>query len=380
MKRINLFIGVMLVLSVFTGCESNKQTNSSGSYNSEKSSQTKIETTVEKTTSAPDTQATTIQTEPTTEKPTEPPTEPPTEAPTEKPFSEYRTDITYDQLARTPDDYKNEDLVLRGKVIQVIEGVKSRELRIAINSDYNCVVYALYESKDTPRILDDDLITLYGRSLGLTSYKTVLGSKITLPLIEVKNIENNTSSFDVTTEKDKIEALGQYYINQYRFDHFLIPFINNSDKTMEVSCNITAYDINNNLIGTTSKTVKAIGSGCKSIIYGVSEHSADVARFDYEFSVKQSERYMDVLSNLNYDISYTDSKAIVSITNNGENPAQFLECHTLFFNNGELVDIDKKYIGDSDHEIKKGNTEYKEFTTRNDFNDVQVFFTSYYHS
>ena len=65
MKRINLFIGVMLVLSVFTGCESNKQTNSSSSYNSEKSSQTKIETTVEKTTSAPDTQATTIQTEPT---------------------------------------------------------------------------------------------------------------------------------------------------------------------------------------------------------------------------------------------------------------------------------------------------------------------------
>ena len=39
MKRINLFIGVMLVLSVFTGCESNKQTNSSSSYNSEKSSQ-----------------------------------------------------------------------------------------------------------------------------------------------------------------------------------------------------------------------------------------------------------------------------------------------------------------------------------------------------
>lgn len=149
MKRINLFIGVMLVLSVFTGCESNKQTNSSSSYNSEKSSQTKIETTVEKTTSAPDTQATTIQTEPTTEKPTEPPTEPPTEAPTEppteppteKPFSEYRTDITYDQLARTPDDYKNEDLVLRGKVIQVIEADFATQFRIAINDDYNCIIY-----------------------------------------------------------------------------------------------------------------------------------------------------------------------------------------------------------------------------------------------
>lgn len=200
MKRINLFIGVMLVLSVFTGCESNKQTNSSSSYNSEKRSQTKIETTVEKTTSAPDTQATTIQTEPTTEKPTEPPTEPPTEAPTEppteppteKPFSEYRTDITYDQLARTPDDYKNEDLVLRGKVIQVIEADFATQFRIAINDDYNCIIYALYEDKDTPRVLENDEITLYGCSLGLIDYSTVLGATITVPLIQIKMIENNT--------------------------------------------------------------------------------------------------------------------------------------------------------------------------------------------
>lgn len=196
MKRINLFIGVMLVLSVFTGCESNKQTNSSSSYNSEKSSQTKIETTVEKTTPAPDTQATTIQTEPTTEKPTEPPTEaptePPTEPPTEKPFSEYRTDITYDQLARTPDDYKNEDLVLRGKVIQVIEADFATQFRIAINDDYNCIIYALYEDKDTPRVLENDEITLYGCSLGLIDYSTVLGATITVPLIQIKMIENNT--------------------------------------------------------------------------------------------------------------------------------------------------------------------------------------------
>ena len=188
MKRINLFIGVMLVLSVFTGCESNKQTNSSSSYNSEKSSQTKIETTVEKTTSVPDTQATMIQTEPTTEKPTEPPTEPPTE----KPFSEYRTDITYDQLARTPDDYKNEDLVLRGKVIQVIEADFATQFRIAINDDYNCIIYALYEDKDTPRVLENDEITLYGCSLGLIDYSTVLGATITVPLIQIKMIENNT--------------------------------------------------------------------------------------------------------------------------------------------------------------------------------------------
>lgn len=176
MKRINLFIGVLLVLSVFTGCESNKQTNSSSSYNSEKSSQTKIETTVEKTTSAPDTQATTIQTEPTTE----------------KPFSEYRTDITYDQLARTPDDYKNEDLVLRGKVIQVIEADFATQFRIAINDDYNCIIYALYEDKDTPRVLENDEITLYGCSLGLIDYSTVLGATITVPLIQIKMIENNT--------------------------------------------------------------------------------------------------------------------------------------------------------------------------------------------
>lgn len=105
----------------------------------------------------------------------------------------YETGITYEQLARTPDKHVNEKVKFEGKVIQVIEGAVLNKLRFAVNSDYSHIVLITY-SKDlvSSRILKDDILTVYGKSRGLSSYRSVLGTKITIPSIEAVEIEQES--------------------------------------------------------------------------------------------------------------------------------------------------------------------------------------------
>ena len=81
-------------------------------------------------------------------------------------------------------------MVFIGKVIQVLEGGLETNLRIAINLDYDCIVLAYYPSDlVSSRVLEGDIITIYGISKGLYTYESTLGQDITVPLISVQFIE-----------------------------------------------------------------------------------------------------------------------------------------------------------------------------------------------
>lgn len=95
----------------------------------------------------------------------------------------------YDAISRDPDKYEGKYVKFSGTVVQVCvesgNGNDYSEYRIATKSGYDKVIYALIDNYGKSRILEDDKITVYGRCRGLYSYKTVLGSKVTIPLIEV---------------------------------------------------------------------------------------------------------------------------------------------------------------------------------------------------
>ena len=79
----------------------------------------------------------------------------------------YDTGITYDQLARTPDDFYGDKVKFYGKVIQVMEGDGETQVRIAVNDDYDKIIFGIYDSYIVDsRILEDDLITVMGTSDG----------------------------------------------------------------------------------------------------------------------------------------------------------------------------------------------------------------------
>ena len=102
----------------------------------------------------------------------------------------YETGITYDNLARNPDDYNGEKVKFTGKVLQVMEGDTENQIRLAVNSDYDTVLYCGYSpSIVSSRILEDDIITIYGTSVGTISYESALGGTITIPGVFVDKID-----------------------------------------------------------------------------------------------------------------------------------------------------------------------------------------------
>lgn len=102
----------------------------------------------------------------------------------------YDTGISYDQLARTPDDYVGKKVKFHGKVIQVLEEDGSTTIRLAVDSNYDTIILGTYDSSIvSSRVLDDDIITVMGVSGGLYSYKSTMGGPITIPSVLIEKIE-----------------------------------------------------------------------------------------------------------------------------------------------------------------------------------------------
>lgn len=102
----------------------------------------------------------------------------------------YDTGITYEQLARTPDDFENKKVKFTGKVVQLIEGDYSNSIRFAVNSDYDNMLYCEYDKNIvSTRVLEDDVITIYGTSYGLYSYQSTMGGQITIPAVVIDKID-----------------------------------------------------------------------------------------------------------------------------------------------------------------------------------------------
>ena len=102
----------------------------------------------------------------------------------------YETGITYDQLARTPDDYSGKKCKFRGEVVQVIEGDSDVQIRLAVNDDYDSIIFCQYDKSIVKsRVLENDHITVYGTSMGTISYESTMGGTITIPAMVVDKMD-----------------------------------------------------------------------------------------------------------------------------------------------------------------------------------------------
>lgn len=102
---------------------------------------------------------------------------------------------TFEQMARNPDNFKGTNVKITGEVVQALYDTNSVDLRVNITKKgnystyYTDTVYVIYTPNiGEDKILEDDIITIYGTSKGDYSYTSTMGSKITLPLIDAKYI------------------------------------------------------------------------------------------------------------------------------------------------------------------------------------------------
>lgn len=105
--------------------------------------------------------------------------------------------ITYNDIARNPDNYKGTKAVFTGEVVQVTEGwFNSVIMRVNVTKGsyeiWDDTVYVTYTYADgESKILEDDIITMYGTLKGSETYTTVLGASVTIPKFEAKYINLN---------------------------------------------------------------------------------------------------------------------------------------------------------------------------------------------
>lgn len=93
---------------------------------------------------------------------------------------------SYEQVARNPDQYEGEYAKFRGKVIQVLESYGYYTLRVNITQgrySWSDTIYVTYDAGTGTenRILENDIITMYGHMAGMYTYTSVLGASVTLP-------------------------------------------------------------------------------------------------------------------------------------------------------------------------------------------------------
>lgn len=103
----------------------------------------------------------------------------------------YETGLTYEDLARNPDDHLAKKVTFYGRVLQVMEGEGLVQIRLAVDDNYNNVI--IVEISDDiisdGRLLEDDFITVKGLSFGLYEYTATLGQVITVPAVIADIVE-----------------------------------------------------------------------------------------------------------------------------------------------------------------------------------------------
>ena len=101
-------------------------------------------------------------------------------------------------MARNPENFKGTNVKVTGEVIQALYGSEGIDLRVNITKEGNYATYytdtiyvVYYPEEGEDKILEDDIITIYGTAQGDYTYTSTLGGPITLPLVYGKYIEIN---------------------------------------------------------------------------------------------------------------------------------------------------------------------------------------------
>ena len=100
-------------------------------------------------------------------------------------------DVSYDNLARKPDEYEGQMVKFRGKIMQVVKDSDSSTSEYLISvteGDYglwddNVFVKLSPDNKDG-KFLEDDIVTFYGKSAGEYKYTSILGQSISIPCVK----------------------------------------------------------------------------------------------------------------------------------------------------------------------------------------------------
>ena len=99
----------------------------------------------------------------------------------------------YEEIFRYSNDYEGRYAKFTGEVIQVLEENGNYALRINVTYDdgwYDDTIFVSIPSNSMKgRILEDDIVSVYGKLAGLYEYESIFGEPITIPALSAQYID-----------------------------------------------------------------------------------------------------------------------------------------------------------------------------------------------
>ena len=180
-----------------------------------------------------------------------------------------------------------------------------------------------------------------------------------------------TGNFDEKAVLEQLKVTEYSYLSGNSPWEFLV-IDNTSEFNVNISVELKTYDSAGNLLAAKNASQEAVEHGAETIISFLLDEP--FAKTEYTLSVSEEDQWGCVISDLSYESTAAKEKEILSVTNNGQEPAEFVEAVMLFFNGGKLVDHASNYFTDDDYELKPGETISKEMNCYEPYDSYKVYF------
>ncbi|MCL1788956.1 MAG: hypothetical protein FWG33_01200 [Oscillospiraceae bacterium] len=152
----------------------------------------------------------------------------------------------------------------------------------------------------------------------------------------------------------------QYNFSDSRRSHAFLVIENTSEFTLVISAALTVFDSSGSAVGANDSGDNDVPAGEKTILGFSFDDEFETS--EYDISVAEERLYKPVTQNLSFESTSATEKEVVTVTNNGDIAAEFVQTNVLFFAGGEPVWFDYAYFTDVDNQIKPGKSITKELS------------------
>ena len=230
---------------------------------------------------------------------------------------------------------------------------------------------------DNEYVIDNDSQIKPGASLS-----TQLNCYDTYDHVEIYLTGRSDGSSTPVSESilsEDFSSVGYLYETSVGDSLYFLVVTNNSSEACSLKGNAVARDASGKAVGAGDLTLDILGPGETSIGYFYFDKVFDIDTVDYQLFGSDS-YYEPVLKDLSAEVTINDEDVVVAVTNNGANPAQFLEAYVLFFDaDNNLVWYESGYLTDDDSELKPGATLSEQAGVNSEFDHAEVYFRGRYY-
>lgn len=195
--------------------------------------------------------------------------------------------------------------------------------------------------------------------------------------MQVAETENRT---DVENNEEISDS--DFDVQEYIYENtigdtlYFVVVKNNSKQNVSFTANATAKDSSGNSIGAADMSIEMIGAGETSIGLFYFDGVTGIDKVEYSKKYSKESHYVPAISQLSVEQTTNEENVILSVTNNADVPAKFVEAYALFFDSeNKVVRYDSKYVTDDDSEIKSGDTISVQLDARGEYDHVEVYYT-----